>query len=70
MSKLYKYEGPVLNYNGQVRNNCWTAYVKAYSVKQALMLLCRRYKKEFTMASYVKLKGEYLNEVLYLQERN
>lgn len=63
MSKLYKYDGPALNYNGQVRKSNWTAYVKAHSVNQALYILSLRYKREFRMCSCVVLKSKYLEEV-------
>ena len=57
---LYKYDGPALNGYSKIINENWTAYVKAYSIKQALMLLCKRYKKQFTQCSYVVLKERYL----------
>jgi hypothetical protein len=62
MNKLYKYDGPALNYNGQVRKSNWIAYVKACSVKQALYILTLRYKRDFRMCNYVVLKEKYLKE--------
>lgn len=57
---LYKYDGPAFNgYERRINDN-WIAYVKAHSSKQALMLLCMRYKKQFTRCSYVVLKERYL----------
>ena len=60
---LFKYDGPVLDGNNKVRNNNWQAYIQAYSISQALLLLSRRYKKQNPMCSFCKLKHTYLKEV-------
>ena len=66
MKTLFKYDGCVLNRNGQVRMREYTDYVYASSKQQALMLLTRRYKKNHNLSerASVILKEYYLKEEL------
>lgn len=62
---LFKYEGPVLDYNFKVRKREYTATIKAKNLKQAQLFLTLDYKRKYNLSEicYIRLKEKYIKEV-------